>query len=261
MSTKRPGFSMAHWILAARSFVVIFGCVAIWWGVVEFPVFWRESSTERIANQIIGGAPFKSEILGRQFPFIDGIETSAYCRPVTLRSAAIIRLRMAEIAISANDPHQIDQHLKSLGAGIRSSLSCSPANPFLWVVLFWIENTQKGADPTYLKHLRMSYELGPNEGWIALKRNPIALAFFPALPPDLAEAAVSEFVALVRSHLYSEAIDIIAGPARSIRDLLFARLKDINEADRKAFANLLYDRGFDDISIPGIVPPPQYPWH
>jgi hypothetical protein len=107
----------------------------------------------------------------------------------------------------------------------------------------------------------MSYQLGPNEGWIALKRNPIALANFATLPPDLAEAGISEFVALVRSHLYSEAGDIVAGQARPIRGLLFARLWDIKEADRQAFANLLYDRGLDDIPVPGTAPPVRHPWH
>ena len=201
MSTKLTSLGTAHYILLARSFVVIVGCVAVWWGIVEFPVFWRESSTERIAGHIVAGAPFKAEILTRQLPIMNSIERSAYCRPAALRSAAIIQLRMVEAATSAND--QIDEQLKSLGNVIRSSLSCSPADPFLWVVLFWMENTQNGSDPTHLKHLRMSYQLGPNEGWIALKRNRIVLASFDALPPDLAEAGISEFVGLLSSHLYS----------------------------------------------------------
>jgi hypothetical protein len=77
---------------------VILGGSAIWWGIVEFPVVWRESSTERIADRIIAGEPFKAEILTRQFPLIASIETSAYCRPAALRSAAIIQLRMVEAA-------------------------------------------------------------------------------------------------------------------------------------------------------------------
>ena len=261
MSPKRPSLITAHYILLARSFVVIVGCAAVWWGIVVFPVFWQGSSTERIANRIIAGAPFKAEILARELAIIDSIERSAYCRPAALRSAAIIQLRMVEAATSANGRNHIDEPLKPLGNAIGSSLSCSPADPFLWVVLFWMENTQNGSDPTYLKYLRMSYQLGPNEEWVALKRNRIALANFVTLPPDLAEAGIAEFVGLVGSHLYSEAGDILAGLARLIRGLLFTRLRDIKEADRLAFTKLLYDRGLDDIPVPGTAPPPQRPWH
>src|ERR1035437_3903294 len=159
MSHKRPSLITAHYILLARSFVVIVGCVAVWWGIVEFPVFWQESSTERIADRIIAGDPFKVEVLARQLPIINSIERSAYCRPAALRSAAIIQLRMVEAATPANDRNHSDEQLKSLGNVIRSSLSCSPADAFLWVVLFWIENTQNGSGPTHLKYLRMSYQL------------------------------------------------------------------------------------------------------
>jgi hypothetical protein len=259
MSSTRPSFTTARYIILARSFVVVVGCIGVWWGVIEFPVFWQESSTERIADRIIAGAPFKAEILARQFPIVNSIEKSADCRPAALRSAAIIQLRVVEAANSEND--QTDEQLMALGNVIRSSLTCSPADPFLWVVLFWIENALNGADPTYLNYLRMSYQLGPNEGWIALKRAPIVLAMMASLPPDLAKAGISDFVALVRSHLYTEAGDMVAGLGRPIRGLLFTRLTDITAADRQAFSRLLYDRGLDDVPVPDAVPPRQHPWH
>jgi hypothetical protein len=261
MSTKLTSLATAHYILLARSFVVIVGGLAVWWGIYGFPIFWQESSTERIANQVVAGDPFDAGILTRQLPIMNSIERSTYCRPAALRSAAIIQLRMVEAVGLANDRERSGGRLISLGKVIRSSLLCSPADPFLWVVLSWLENTQHGIDHSDLRYLRMSYRLGPNEGWIALKRNPIALANYSALSPDLAEAGISEFVSLIRSHFYSEAADIVAGPGRPIRSLLFAPLKGISDADRQAFAKLLYERGLDDIPVPGTVPPPQDPWH
>jgi hypothetical protein len=257
MSTKLTSLVTAHYTLIARSFVVILGGSAIWWGIVGFPVFWQDSSTERIANQVIAGDPFKIEILARQLPIMDSIEKSAYCRPAALRSAAIIQLRMVE-ATAPPDEHS-DEHLNSLRNIIRNSVSCAPADPFLWMVLYWVESAKNNFKPEHFKYLRMSYLIGPNEGWIAVKRNRIALASFSALPQDLAEAGISEFAGLVRSHFYSEAGDIVAGPARPIRGLLFARLRDIKEVDRQSFAKLLYDRGLDDILVPGIEPLPQGP--
>ena len=85
---------------------------------------------------------------------------------------------------------------------IRESLSCSPADPFLWLALYWLDGTQHGYRPEDLKYLELSYQLGPNEGWIALRRNSVAFATFQQLPPELAEFAINEFVGLLKARFY-----------------------------------------------------------
>jgi hypothetical protein len=109
--------------------------------------------------------------------------------------------------------------------------------------------------PDNLLFLRMSYDLGPYEGWIAIKRNRVALAAFAALTSDLAERAISEFVGLVRWGLISEAADIAAGTAPPLRRVLFARLKDLSYEQRRVFASTIYRREIDDVPVPGIAPP------
>lgn len=259
MSTKLTSLVTTHYILLARSFVIILGCIAVWWGIVEFPVFWRESSAESIADRIIAGDPFKVEILGRQLPIINSIETSAYCRPAAIRSVAIIQLRMVEAAASANDREYVDEHLKSLGNVIRSSLFCSPADSFLWLVLFWIENTQNGPIPAHLRYLRMSYQLGPNEGWIALKRNGVAFAIFQQLPPDLGESTINEFTALLETTFYEAAAVIFIGPAWPERELILSHLTRISDRDRQLFADALFRRGYD-VNVSGVARQDLRPW-
>ena len=225
MNTKLTSLVTAPYILLARSFFVILGCIAVWWGIVGFPVFWQDSSIERIATQIIAGDPFKVETLAQQLPIIDSIKRSAYCRPAALRSAAIIQLRMLEVAASANDRQHRDENLKSLGNVIRSSLSCAPADPFLWLALYSVEVTENGFKPDYLNYLRLSYQLGPHEGWIVLKRNPFVFGAFQQLPPDLRENVIDEFVAMVRDNKFSEqAGEIFIGPAWPERELILSHL-------------------------------------
>ena len=165
-------------------------------------IFGKNSSIEQVATQIIAGEPFKSETLAELHPSLDSIKASAYCRPAALRSTAIIELRMQEVAASKSDREQIDQQLKSTESVIRKSLSCAPADSFLWLALYSVEVTKTGFKPDYLKYLRLSYQLGPQEGWIALKRDPLAFAQFQNLPVDLRGDAVSEFVAMVADHFY-----------------------------------------------------------
>jgi hypothetical protein len=260
MSTKLTSLVTAHYILLARCVVLILGCIAVWWGIVGFSVFWQESSTERIASRIIAGDPFKIEILAQQTPIIDSIERSAYCRPAALRSAAIIQLRMVEAATSANDSEHVDNHLESLGKVIRGSLSCAPADPFLWLVLHWVESTENVSKADYLKYLRMSYLVGPSEGWIALKRNRVAFARFQQLPSDLAEITINEFIALIESRFYEQAADIFIRPAWLERDRLLLRLKNTAERHRKAFYEALRAQGYN-IDIPVIKRTDPRPWH
>jgi hypothetical protein len=106
----------------------------------------------------------------------------------------------------------------------------------------------------------MSYALGPEEGWIAEKRNRLALALFEELPPELKAAAVREFSGLVNTGRYGEAADILTGSAWRIRQLLLSSLNSVQERHRQALASILYRRGYD-LTVPGIRQPDPRPWH
>ena len=98
----------------------------------------------------------------------------------------------------------------------------------------------------------MSYQLGTNEGWIALKRNPFVVAAFEVLPSDLADSVISEFTKLVDNGFSNEAVDILVGPGWKVKDRLLARLNEVTEFHRQSFARLLYVRGYD-VTVPGIM--------
>jgi hypothetical protein len=142
---------------------------------------------------------------------------------------------------------------------IRSSLSCLPADPFLWLVLFWVESAQNGVKPASLDFLRMSYQLGPNEGWIIFKRNPVAFAIFALLPSDLATDAIDEFLSLIKSELYQQAAEILSGPAWPVRDTILPRLAALPQENREGFARIVSSKELD-VSIPGVALPKSHPW-
>jgi hypothetical protein len=239
---------------------VIVGGIAVTWGVAVLPTSWPQSGIDRTAAGVLEGNSFKRDELNKLLPRVGKIESAEYCRPSGLRSAAVIRVRLLEDAIAAAERQSTDDNMSVLDDSIRRSLGCSSADPFLWLVLFWLENNQNGYGPTHLEYLRKSYQLGPSEGWIGLKRNGIAIALFDQLPPDLAEAAKREFVALVNSGLYSEMAAVLTGSGWRIRDQLLPRLKDIEERHREIFAGVLYRLGYD-VEMPGVARPDPRPWH
>lgn len=245
-------FAVSFAILA-RLFALLFGLSAIAWGADTLPVFMRRAPIERIASYIVNRDSFKPGALLPLLPAISAVEQEAYCQPVALHSAAIIRLRLAEDAVAAGAREDIDARLAALEDTIRRSLACVAADPFLWTVLAWLDGTRNGYRPEQLADLRLSYELGPNEGWVAARRNPFALSMFERLPPDLADSAVHEFARMVDSWVYWESIAIFTGPGWPIRDRLLAALREVGENQRRAFYIELYNHGYN-VVVPGIAP-------
>jgi len=237
--------------LAAKILTVILGCFAIAWGVQVMPIAWRDQTVGRTAKRIIQGEHFHTEALTNLLPMVETTEYATYCDPDGRHNGAVIRLRLAEdFAISS--PRAVNEQLDPLIESVRRSLACSPADPFLWVTLFRAESGNYGLRDGDFNYLAMSYRTGPNEGWIALRRNFVALSVFESLPKDLADLAVDEFTRILGLGLYQEAIEIFGRSGSRARDALLAHLavSTVSERQRKVFADALYARGYD-VEVPG----------
>jgi len=244
--------------LCFRLTLIGFGGIALVWGAYNLPLFSRQASIEHIAAQVIARYSFAPETLNALVPQIEIIEGVLPCRPSAVVAAATVRTRLAEQALDEGD--DIDSRFAALHSAIVRSLSCAPANPFLWTVLYWLESNRNGFRPDYIRYLALSYEWGPNEGWVALQRNALALAIFEQLPPVVAEKAVTEFARILDSGLTQQAVAIFTGPGWPERNLLLLSLKDVAEPYRVDFAKALYRAGYD-IAVPGVERPDPRPWH
>jgi hypothetical protein len=80
------------------------------------------------------------------------------------------------------------------------------------VVLAWLDGAREGFRPQQMQYLWLSYQLGPNKGWIAARRNRFALTIFERLPPALAEYPLDEFARMLGSGFYGESIENFIGP-------------------------------------------------
>jgi len=238
----------------ARVILAIAGAAAMVWAITVFPTFSSEMAIVDVAKAVAAGEAFKPDVLAA----VDvQVENNAgwTVRSSVLNKAAVIRLRQAENAIRTGDTGNIDRRVNSLTKIIDASLQNSPNDPFLWLARYWLSNFTNGFRLDHLRDLRMSYEIGRYEGWIAPKRNRLALAYYSVLPNDLAEMAIDEFVNLVRWGFAAEAADIAAGPGLPLRNVLYPRLKDLKVNERRPFAQAMYKRDLDDVPVPGIAPP------
>ena len=229
--------------LSLRASAVLVGLIGIAWGVSEFSALQQESTIKKIADRILVGDVYKYEILLKQSSLVEPTQRPELCRPLTVRSAAVIRLRLAEISDNAAlGPAPVRTNLAV--DAIRQSLACSPAEPFFWLALYALEPSAP------VNYLNASYRLGPNEGWIALKRNPVAFANFDELPDDLRRTVVQEFVRIVEMGTIDDAVKIFVGPAWDQRELILSQMDQVPLPQRQRFQAALTSAGYD-VLVPG----------
>jgi hypothetical protein len=256
---ETPGVSGQR-LLAALSRVVLMatGMFSVWWGVSTFPIFWHDARLEHTAHSLINGELFKPEVL--QNVLADAELEKTWTRPEALNSAAIVRFGLAEQTTRAAESDTAPSLLvDQLEASVRRSLSASPADSFLWLALFLSSRMKADRGKDNFATLRMSYRVGPHEGWVAGRRNAIAFAHFPELPQDLADAAVSEFRDLVVSGYFNTAAKILVGPGWPIHEMLLRRLEDAPIEARRQLSFVANARGYD-IAVPGVERPEPRPW-
>ncbi len=247
------------WRVLARIVLILIGSAALAWAATVAPMFWQQSPLDQMADRLMRGIAFNPERLRAFVPEAAAVEQRTFPTPKGLRSAALLRLALVEQDFGSGDRENMDADLGALDAAVVRALSHSPADAFLWLAAFWGRSLNGNANEANLALLRMSYDTGPREGWIALKRNRVALALYPQLTPDLKEDAMREFAALVSSGLYDDAASILAGPGWPLRERLLARLTSVDYLHRQRFAALLAREGYE-VPVPGIELVPQRPW-
>src|SRR5215469_3772045 len=83
--------------LTLRTSAMLVGLIGIAWGVSEFAALRQESTIKKIADRILVGEVYKYETLVKQSSLVE--PSPGLCRrPLMIRSAAVIRLRLAEIS-------------------------------------------------------------------------------------------------------------------------------------------------------------------
>lgn len=240
-----------------RSFIAIFGICAVAWAIDVIPTYRMDAPYEGIAERILSGDKFNAAQLNAMRSQLD----AAQVRPTqasALSGAAVIRLLLLEDGMKTGTQQPSASDLADLQMTASATLSQSPTNSFVWLVDFWLKRRQ--VDSADFNFLRMSYWSGPKEAWIAVKRNALALNAFPALPKDLAEETLSEFAGLVRSGLYADAANILAGPGWQVREMLLHGLARLDEGDRRRFARALEKKNLEEVVVPGVEERPTRPF-
>ncbi|TYL87198.1 hypothetical protein [Bradyrhizobium cytisi] len=239
-----------------RSILVLIGLFSAGWAVLFFFSPTRDVQLDNIANAVLSGTVFGRNPIAETALAL--AENRTTCNPREIRAAAIIRLRLYEMAVNSLDARLANERLSSLRSSVRKALSCVPTDGLLWFIEYWSAINQGGQVSEHLDELRMSYRLAPYEGWIAL-RSPYVLAIYDALPADLQESARKEFVAMVRTGLIRDAVKVLKGAGWRHHDVLLAGLATVRLDFRLQLDRALRGEGLI-ADIPGVEPREFRPW-
>jgi hypothetical protein len=219
----------------------------------------EHSSQERLAFRILLGESFPTDIVSPLQSVIPRGDGPAACHPSLRRTLAVLDLNLFEDAFASADRSTMDDRLGQLENAVRSALICTPTDPFLWYLRYWIRNLKYGFSGDILTDLQMSYRLGPNEGWIAARRNRLALAVFNQLSSEMQEKVLAEYAGMVAAGMIQKAMDNLVGPGKPFQDRLLNALSDTRTITREWLAKSLRQAGYR-INVPGIELRDERPW-
>jgi hypothetical protein len=228
---------------SARVFVVLLGLGAVSWGALVLPPALSVQQTTATADELLLGEQFSSAALKSAVPTIESIERSGHCEAAAKRNASIIRLGMVESAVREGAAESLPGLLNIADADVRAALACSPTDSYLWLVLFWLDSNRNGFRDAYFQYLDMSYQYGPYEGWIAVRRSHLAFATFEWLPSHLKVLAEREFLSLLKSRLYQQASDILTGPGWHVRGDIMPLFSNLSLAQLGQFCATIRETG------------------
>jgi hypothetical protein len=216
-------------------------------------------SQERLAFRILLGDSFPVDIVSPIQSTASSADDAAACHPSLRRALVVLDLDLFEDAFASADRSTMDDRLGRLENSVSSALTCTPTDAFLWCLRYWVKNLKYGFNGDILTDLKMSYQLGPNEGWIAARRNRFALAVFDRLSLEMQDKVVAEYAGMVNAGMIQKALDNLVGPGRPIQDRLLNALSDTRTINREWLAKSLRQAGYR-INVPGIELSDERPW-
>ena len=161
------------------------------------------------------------------------------CDTHAQRALLLLEIPLAYAALQSGAVQEFDRRSRSLEARARQTLSCSPRDSFVWLVLFGLHTGRGQVDENAFDLLRMSYETAPYEAWIAVRRVTAAVPVILSAPETLRERILAEFRYLVQKRFNEMPVRAYLSAPPAVRSLLQASIDQLGAKEKEAFAAAL----------------------
>lgn len=213
-----------------------------------------------VATRMLSGQSFPAADLAALIPKLAAAEDREACNPLEVRSATIIRVALYQEAVRVSDNLLVDERMKALNHSVERAFRCIPTESFLWFVRYWLMVARGAPEQDRLKSLIESYRLGPNEGWIALRRNIYALAVYDSLPEEVGAQVRDEFAGMVNGGLLKDAASNLRNVSPDLQRELIAGLSKVKRQQLLVAFDRILREGGSSLPIPGVPQRETRPW-
>jgi hypothetical protein len=150
-----------------------------------------------------------------------------------------MEMSLAESALRSGTVAEFDRRTHSLETRSKRILSCAPRQSFVWLLIFQLEVLHGALDEHSFDLLAMSYETSPNEAWISIRRNLVAMPLILVAPEPMRHKILNEFQLLMRYGFFDVAARAYLGAPEAARSLLQTRIEQLDGSRQKAFSEAL----------------------
>lgn len=234
-----------------RCVLCLAGVLGSTWAAFVMPRVRSASLAHEVSARIVADERFRPSVLGELYLRLSGGEQLCPVEARVAQALALVKLSAAEDATKRLQSDFADTAIQDASERIGCSLALAPADAFLWLSLYTLETFRNGFDQRSLSYLDQSYRVAPFEGWIALKRNKLALSVFALMQGASQQKTVSEFAGLVSSGFVDAASSNLIGAGWSQREQLLGALSPLDSMAREAFAKKLAHEGVRE-AVPGV---------
>jgi hypothetical protein len=208
--------------------------IGLAWGIFVLPTSEAADDFRYLEGQLLHSETYSLQTLADKLAS-PAAQVLSYCDAHSQTALLLMEMRLAQAALRTGAAAEFDQHAESLELRAKRVLSCAPRRSFVWVVAFSLEIMHGRLSERSLNKLAMSYATSPNEGWIAIRRNIVALPFVLQVPELLQNKILAEFQQLIRSGFLHEAAVSYSSASASARPVLQTAIERLDSGRQKAF--------------------------
>jgi hypothetical protein len=221
-----------------RGLLLIIGSLGLFWGIFTLPQSEPADEFWDIESRLLRFESFDRRVLTQ---ILESRSTQAFsaCDSHSQRALLLMEMPLAEAALRSGATNEFDRHIQSLETRFRTILACAPRQSFVWLLAFNLEVLHGQLNQQAFDLLAMSYETSPNEAWISIRRNMVAMPLVLAVPEPLRQKMLFEFQQLILYGFVEEAARSYLAASGSIRSLLQSQIAQLDLDRQKAFAETL----------------------
>ncbi len=225
-------------LFAQRIFVFVVGCFGLIWAVSSFARGATVEEFRNVQDRLLQFETFNQAAATRMLESPASSYIGA-CDYHAQRALLLLEVPLADAALRSGAVRDFDRHMQSIEQRSKQVLACAPRDPLIWILLFGTDVEYGRLDGHSFDLLATSYEISPNEAWIAMRRVTVAIPVVLAAPEPMRQTILTEFQQLVR-HRFVEipARSYLSAPA-SVRALLQSRIDELDPQSRKSFSEAL----------------------